>query len=313
VRWREELATVLERGHWGARHANMAGVQCPRSARAAALLRQWDGKLAPAFFAKVWPKLTVVSSWDTAAAAPWADKLRALLPHAAFQGKGLWATEGVVTFPFQGRFPLSYLSHFYEFEDASTGEVLAAWQLKDGQEVSPILTTGSGFARYKMADVVRVDSHLGQVPCLTFLGRNDGVDLVGEKTSAALALQIQAQLDLRDAVPVTLLALDQSSQFSPGYCLLVECAAGTDPLPLQRHLSTQIEAALQQNFHYKLARELGQLQPAACVALPLMREIYLDQCRERGMVEGNIKIEPLRHWKGHIPDVLRCVLDNPSR
>ena len=44
------------------------------------------------------------------------------------------------------------------------------------------------------------------------------------------------------------------------------------------------------------ARELGQLQAASCVALPQMRSIYLDQCRERGMIEGNIKIEPLRHW-----------------
>jgi hypothetical protein len=160
---------------------------------------------------------------------------------------------------------------------------------------------------------VRVDSHLGQVPCLTFLGRNDGVDLVGEKTSATLALQIQAELDLRGTVPVTLLALDQSTNLAPGYCLLVECDAGTDAIPVQRHLAEQIEKALQQNFHYRLARELGQLQPAACIALPLMREIYLDQCRERGMVEGNIKIEPLRHWKGQIPDVLRRVLDNPAR
>lgn len=313
VRWRTELAQALDTGTWGPRQSHMAGVACPKSQRAAKLLREWDGKLEAAFFAKLWPQLTVVSSWDTAAAAPWADRLRKLLPHAAFQGKGLWATEGVVTFPFQGRFPLSYLSHFYEFEDTSNGQILASWQLKDGQEVSPILTTGSGFARYKMADVVRVDSHLGQVPCLTFLGRNDGVDLVGEKTSATLALQIQSGLDLRDAVPVTLLALDQSTNLSPGYCLLVECDEGTDTPALRQHLAAQIEAALQQNFHYRLARELGQLQPATCVALPLMREIYLDQCRLRGMVEGNIKIEPLRHWKGQIPDVLRHVLDTPGR
>ncbi len=313
VRWRVELAQALETGTWGDRHKQMAGVACPRSPRAAKLLREWDGKLEAAFFAKLWPQLTVVSSWDTAAAAPWADRLRKLLPHAAFQGKGLWATEGVVTFPFQGRFPLSYLSHFYEFEDTSNGEILAAWQLRDGQEVSPILTTGSGFARYKMADVVRVDSHLGQVPCLTFLGRNDGVDLVGEKTSATVALQIQADMDLRGAVPVTLLALDQSTNLAPGYCLLVECDEGTETPALRQHLADQVEKAMLQNFHYRLARELGQLQPATCVALPLMREIYLDQCRLRGMVEGNIKIEPLRHWKGQIPDVLRHVLDAPGR
>jgi len=300
---------VLERGQWGARQANMPGVRCPHSPRAAALLKQWDGKLDPAFFAKVWPKLTVVSSWDTAAAAPWADRLRKMLPHAAFQGKGMWATEGVVTFPFQGRFPLSYLSHFYEFEEASTGQILAAWQLKDGQEVSPILTTGSGFARYKMADVVRVDSHLGQVPCLTFLGRNDGVDLVGEKTAATSVQQILDGLKLDGGVPVTLLALDQAKGKTPGYVLLVECGEGANRQALQASLAAQVEKGLMDGFHYKLARELGQLQVAACVALPHMREVYLDQCRLRGMIEGNIKIEPLRHWKGDIPEVLREVLE----
>jgi hypothetical protein len=45
------------------------------------------------------------------------------------------------------------------------------------------------------------------------------------------------------------------------------------------------------------------------VALPDMRAVYLDQCRERGMIEGNIKIEPLRHWRGQVPAVLRQVLD----
>jgi hypothetical protein len=308
--WRTELADTLAQGAWGPRGAHMSGLACPKSARAAALLRGWNGKLDPVFFAKLWPHLAVVSSWDTAAASPWADKLRKLLPHANFQGKGLWATEGVVTFPFQGKYPLSYLSHFYEFEDAQDGKVYAPWQLRDGQEVSPVLTTGSGFARYKMSDVVRIDGFMGQVPCLTFLGRNDGVDLVGEKTSATMAQQIQDGLDLRGALPVTLLALDQSTNESPGYVLLAECDPHANRVELEQHVAKQLEVALMQNFHYKLARELGQLQPSACVAFPHMREIYLDQCRQRGMVEGNIKIEPLRHWKGQIPDVLREALEH---
>jgi hypothetical protein len=311
-KWRLELAQALSTGQWGDREPRMAGSTCPNSARAAQLLREWDGQLSPAFFARLWPQLAVVSAWDTAAAAPWAIRLRELLPHAAFQGKGLWATEGVVTFPFRGRFPLAYTCHFYEFEVVATGQVIPAWELEEGQEVIPILTTGSGFARYKMSDVLRVDSFLGQVPCLTFLGRNDGVDLVGEKTAATNVQQILDGLKLDGGMPVTLLALDQARGKTPGYVLLVECAEGADRSALQASLAAQVEAGLQDGFHYKLARELGQLQSAACVALPHMREVYLDQCRLRGMIEGNIKIEPLRHWKGAIPDVLRDVLDGTS-
>jgi GH3 auxin-responsive promoter len=172
------------------------------------------------------------------------------------------------------------------------------------------MTTGSGFARYQMADVIRVEKPLGQVPCFTFLGRNDGVDLVGEKTSATTAQMVQDQLQLDGSMPVTLLALDEARNRTPGYVLLVECAPEAPREALQAALAEQVEKALQGNFHYKLARELGQLQHAACVALPHMRAIYLDQCRERGMIEGNIKIEPLRHWRGAVPAVLRQSLDS---
>ena len=163
-----------------------------------------------------------------------------------------------------------------------------------------------------MSDVVRVDGFLGTVPCLTFLGRNDGVDLVGEKTSATMVQDILDGLSMQRAMPVTLLALDESRGKTPGYVLLVECLEGADTAALQDSLSRQVEAGLMASFHYKLARELGQLQAAACVALPHMREVYLDQCRLRGMIEGNIKIEPLRHWKGDIPEVLRDVLDQKA-
>ena len=67
-------------------------------------------------------------------------------------------------------------------------------------------TLTDGLARYQMSDVLRVDGTLGQVPCLTFLGRNDGVDLVGEKTSATMAQAVQDGLSLQGALPVTLLA-----------------------------------------------------------------------------------------------------------
>lgn len=306
-RWRAELSDCLARGDWGARAPRMAGVRCPRSARAAALLRDWDGRLQPGFFATLWPRLALLSAWDTAAAAPWAAKLRALLPQASFQGKGLWATEGVVTFPFAGRYPLAYTSHVFEFEDAQDGRILAPWQLRAGQQVIPLLTTGSGLARYRMSDVVRVDGFMGRVPCLTFLGRNDGVDLVGEKIAATTAQELLDSLP-EGTLPVTLLAVDRSSGGRPGYVLLVEAAAGQRS-GLRAELGRQVEAGLLQHFHYRLARELDQLAPAACVALPAMRELYLEQCRQRGMIEGNIKIEPLRHWSGELPAVLRQALD----
>jgi hypothetical protein len=309
---RAELAEALANGRWGSREKQMADLACPQSSRASSLLKEWSGALEPNFFRMLWPKLGLLSSWDTAAAAPWAAKLRELLPHASFQGKGLWATEGVVTIPFQGRFPLAYTSHVFEFEDVQTQEILPPWKLKLGQCVIPLLTTGSGFARYRMSDVIKVDGFLGAVPCFTFLGRNDGVDLVGEKLSATSAQEILNSLPtgsgLNSAVPVTLIALDRSQDGRPGYVLLVECGAQANTRAVEDELGQRAEQGLLDHFHYRLARELGQLSPARCVALPKMREHYLEQCRLRGMIEGNIKVEPLRHWPGQIPQVLEHAL-----
>jgi hypothetical protein len=70
-------------------------------------------------------------------------------------------------------------------------------------------------------------------------------------------------------------------------------------------VATALDIALQQHFHYQLARNLEQLAPLRCVIHPDMRERYLQQCRERGMIEGNIKMESLQYWPGELPVWLR--------
>jgi hypothetical protein len=308
-RWREPLAEALEQGNWGDAHARMAGLVCPRSRRAAATLRHWRGDMDPAFFAALWPHLKLVSAWDTAASAPWAKKLQALLPHADFQGKGLWATEGVVTFPYGDRFPLAYQSHVYEFEDVQDGRIIPPWALRRGQEVMPLISTGSGLLRYRMNDVTRVDDFIASVPCLRFLGRNDGTDMVGEKLSVAIVQEILDELDFGGTVrPVSLVALDDAGSGKPGYVLLLEPDNDVPDAARQERLqalSQSLEHRLLRQFHYRLARDLGQLSPVRCVCHDRMRDIYLDKCRAQGMVEGNIKVEALRHWGERIPAALQ--------
>lgn len=312
VDWRDELIEVLRRGDWGSRRAALpAALRCPRAPRAAALLADWDGRLNADVFVRLWPRLALVSAWDTAAAAPWATLLQQLLPQAAFQGKGLWATEGVVTVPCQGQWVLAYQSHVYEFEDLDSGRILPPWALRPGQDVAPLLSTGSGLLRYRLNDRLRVDGHLNSLPVLRFLGRNDGVDMVGEKIGAVYVQQVLDALPWGETLrPVTLLAARQSnSAGKPGYVLLVECAGASAPPSALQRIKEHLEAALAQHFHYQLARGLGQLAPARVVCRQDMREFYLHHCRLRGMIEGNIKIEPLRDWPEVLPPALHEISD----
>ncbi|WP_290524680.1 GH3 auxin-responsive promoter family protein [Alcanivorax sp.] len=308
--WRHEIADVLQSGDWGDHMHGVGNPGCPRSPRAAALLREWDGSLDANFFKALWPSLALLSAWDTAASAPWAKQLHALLPQAAFQGKGLWATEGVVTIPYQGEHTLAYRSHVYEFQDPDDGAIYAPWELETGQRVMPLLSTGSGMLRYKLKDLVRVDGFNQGVPILTFLGRAGTTDLVGEKLTAPVLDEAIERLGLPAGVtPVCTVAVDNAGHGKPGYLLLLE------GLPEQAgDAGERLEAQLLEHFHYQLARNLGQLEPVRCVINPAMRERYLHQCRQRGMIEGNIKMESLQYWPGSLPGWLSPVAaSSPDR
>ncbi len=298
---REELAEVLETGRWGGRMLGVESLPCPVSRGSAQLLREWNGTLDSEFFRALWPSLALVSAWDTAASAPWAKQLHALLPHAAFQGKGLWATEGVVTIPYQGQHTLAYQSHVYEFQDPQDGCIYAPWELEKGQVVMPLLSTGSGLLRYQLKDLVRVDGFNGGVPVLTFLGRAGTTDMVGEKMTAPVMEHALSRVLLPETLtPVCTVAMDDAGMGTPGYVLLLEGGSDEDA----DTLAGQLDSCLQQHFHYQLARNLGQLAPLRCVVHPAMRERYLHQCQQRGMIEGNIKIESLQYWPGDFPSWL---------
>lgn len=302
--WRDPLAVCLTTGEWPRGFGEFGDLACPRSPRAASLLRSWNGQQDPEFFRALWPALALVSAWDTAAAAPWADALRARLPHTAFQGKGLWATEGVVTIPFRNEHVLAYRSHVYEFEDADTGRICAPWELQAGQSVIPLLSTGSGLLRYRMNDVLEVGRKMGEVPTLRFLGRNDGVDLAGEKISTAVAQKVLATLGAQHGLrPLTLLAAHDAGNGRPGYLLLAEAADARARIPETR-VAAELEQALLAHFHYRLARDLGQLAPARVVVRDDMQLQYVRMRQAAGMIEGNVKVEALTAWRRPLPPAL---------
>ncbi len=310
---REKIAEVLETGRWVAPFDSLKNVEPPKNAKAAAYMRQWDGEITPAFTKAIWPDLALISSWDTSSSKGWAEKLQAIFPHSGFQGKGLFATEGVVTFPMGDLYPLAFTSHFYEFEDLDTNEILFSWELKENMRVRPILTTGNGLLRYSTKDMLLVTGFINQCPCLRFISRIDGVDMVGEKLSPDSAVKLIDHFSgVAGMSPVTLLALPSSEERNkPVYALL--CNGGDDAVQQRNELSRQLEEQLCQHFHYKLARELGQLDNAEMLVVPDAMEVYTSHKIAGGMVAGNIKIEPLVLWQNNqLPDIIRSTLKNSS-
>lgn len=287
---RHAIAEVLERGHWGEHQAALSHLSAPQQPHNAELLRRWNGQLNHTITQQLWPQLALISAWDTSSSETWARQLQRLFAHSAFQGKGLWATEGVVTIPYDGQYPLALDSHFYEFEDLESNQLLFSWELQPGMRVRPILTSGNGLLRYRTNDQLLVDGFIHHCPTLRFISRLSGTDMVGEKMAPETALtlfqELAVQLPLQ---PITLLAVPAGEGVQrPAYVLL----ATGDPA-LSGTTSEQLEALLCNHFHYQLARELGQLGNARAIVCPDAMAVYTHLRLRSSAVAGNIKVEPL--------------------
>lgn len=290
--YREELIHILKNGRWLRWTEDLSLISCPRSKEAAEILEAWDGVISSDFLRRLWPRLSMVSSWASSTSKIWAQKLRKLFPDCPFQEKGLWATEGVVTLPFEGNFPLAVTSHFYEFLDLKTQEIHPAWNLKTGQIVKPLLTTGSGFFRYALNDRIQVTDFIEECPCFLFLGRMDGIDMVGEKTSAELAQKILEKVGEKLGVqPLTIIGLVSRNQFEKPYYLL--CCEGKEDGEIKKNTTDYLEALLLESFHYRLARDLNQLDHAKVLFHPNAAKFFQKRALQKGMALGNMKIEPL--------------------
>jgi hypothetical protein len=269
----------------------------------AQLLQGWNGNLSGEFFMALWPNLALVSSWDSSTSELWADRLQRLLPQAQFEGKGLWATEGVVTIPYRNQKPAAVTSHFFEFRDLETGDIFPLWEVQVGQVVQPILTTGSGFLRYALQDRMLVTGKLGKTPTLEFLGRLDGADLVGEKISPQLATDVLQNIHLKLGTQAGVLIADGVNlQYSvlleiPNDGLSLPLFEGTDH-EIAQEIERICERELNGIFHYSLARELNQLKSVRVQLTDhFMRDYELAALRS-GMIKGNLKYEPLLVLKG---------------
>ena len=143
--------------------------------------------------------------------------------------------------------------------------------------------------RYLLEDRVRVTGQLEWTPCLEFLGRLGGTDLVGEKLDATAISQLLSDLGRAHGVHcVTLFAVEGPA---PGYCLVAE-----GPGALKSLVERDLEGGLGCHHHYQLARELGQLEPARVLLLPDATALLLRRAEHLGLSAGEAKGGSLQVW-----------------
>lgn len=266
-----------------------------------ALLREGRGAVS---FERIWPRLRVISCWTHGASASSAANLQRLFPGVPIQGKGLLATEAFVSLPFQEHSDpvLAINSHFFEFQDSTSQEILLAHQLADGKEYQVVVTTGGGLYRYALGDRVLVTGFLHGAPCFRFVGRTGVVsDLFGEKLHEDFVGQVIRRAMESQNIKARFLLLAPWEDAQPGetcYTLFIQA----ESIPDSAGLSRQLECGLAENFHYQHCRKLGQLAPARIMQIPgsstSAEAVFLEEMRSRGVQYGNIKPALLDHQTG---------------
>jgi len=267
-----------------------------RESRRAVELR----RIGPDDLTRIWPRLGLISCWGDGHAALHLEEVRRAFPGVEIQPKGLLATEGFVTIPFQGSWPVAIRSHFFEFLTEGEERPRLAHEVEEGGVYSVVLTTGGGLYRYRLEDRVEVTGFVGRTPSLRFLGKEGHLsDLRGEKLHESfVAGALERSFRQTGSIPrFALLAPEEGAV--PGYVLYLESVESPSGL------AQAVEEELAANPHYRLCVALGQLAPVRIFqierdAFPL----YLRRCRERGQRMGDVKplaLSPLSGWSAIFP------------
>ena len=247
-------------------------------------------------YKSIWPHLRLISCWMDGASAQYARQLEEMFSGVQIQGKGLLATESFVSVPIVGveGSVLAINSHFFEFID-DTGKVFLAHQVQKGKAYSVVVTTGGGFYRYQLQDVIEVVGHWKQIPCIRFLGKADHIsDWFGEKLEERFVANALASVFTKhDLSPAfMMLAPDDAQADGFRYVLFLESEyCDTD-------LAKDIDNGLRENFHYDYCRKLGQLGGIQVIRVANGAETYLLACQSRGQKLGNIKPSVLQKTTG---------------
>ncbi len=221
-------------------------------------------KKSPILWTQIWPKLKLISCWDSSHSWEQAEFLRKLFPGVMVQGKGLLATEAPMTIPLiaaKGFVPL-ITEVFFEFED-DTKQIHKLHEIKLGEEYTLIISQKGGLYRYRIGDRVRVSHFYHQTPCLEFLGRDRSTsDLVGEKLSEAFVKTVLEDLSLENTFFKSLVPVTQPIAH---YLLLLDEAPESPEA-----IAQCLDRALMRSPHYRQARLLGQLD---CPRVLISKEI----------------------------------------
>jgi hypothetical protein len=250
----------------------------------------------------LWPNLQLLSTWTSGNAQTFLKPLIDYFPKTKIQGKGLLATEGVISFPLWGQqgSALSVTSHFLEFIDLNqpAKTPLLAHELQVGGQYSPLITTAGGLYRYHLKDKIKCLAMFNKTPLIDFDGKLDHIsDLCGEKLHAQQVLKAFELAKENSKINFDFATITPILDSVPYYCLFIETDSPKEKVEI---FVNTIEKELLLSHHYKYCIELGQLKPIKFKKVVNGWQTYQKTLMENGIRAGDIKpthFDTKKIWK----------------
>lgn len=229
--------------------------------------------------------IKLISCWVVPSGKTDIAFLKEYFRNAAFQPKGLLATESPLTIPLfkeSYQIPL-YDEVFFEFEN-SKGEIKYLWQLEIGEMYEVIFSHRGGLVRYRLNDLIKV-GHLYQgIPTLEFQCRSGAVsDLVGEKLTELFLSEVASSLQTHfDWIMMT----QKEMTYEKCYFLFYEKSASVIDVEV-------LKKKIEQSYHFEHALILKQLQPTKLIPIEDLKNKVALYYEKKGIKRGDQKSQYL--------------------
>ena len=204
----------------------------PDPKRAAYLKQQFEIGFNESLFKRLWPNLSVISSIGNASFKPATDIIRKVADGIPFDNSQYAASEGVVAACVSlesDEMQLLPDSCFCEFIPADEGEdttkILTLDELEQGKKYEVIITTQSGFYRYRLHDIIEVKGFRNKCPMISFIRRiGQLINMSGEKFSEEDGLNTVTSIEKAHGIKVNNWIFHQDESVIPNrYALILEC------------------------------------------------------------------------------------------
>ena len=265
----------------------------PNPKRAKELREEFEKGFNEDIVNRVWPNLSVIYGIYNGIYAPFINNIKKMTKDIPFDNSIYGASEGLIGVTDElntDRRLLLSESLYYEFiplEDQN--KILSLDELELGKEYEIVITNQAGLYRYRINDVIKVESYINDCPYILFSYRKGNVlSVCGEKTTEGHIKNLIEAIEKESGCEsIKWVATVDINNRPPRYLLLLENKEGKD---LSKYEDLADEDLRKTNIRYVYVQESNMLGSVKIVNLEVgTHELWKEKMLKKGTSQTQIK------------------------